>query len=101
MGGITNYSHPESSHHLWVGGCHIIDLLNYDEKDNFGEVFISISPQEILNIDKNSIKELENNIFQCYHGNTSKFVSNYLKKYHSIDTYSLKGGITRVIGREL
>ena len=98
------YAKENNKKIIWLGMeplDYIIDLLNYDEKDNFGEVFISISPQEILNIDKNSIKELENNIFLCYHGNTSKFVSNYLKKYHSIDTYSLKGGITRVIGREL
>ena len=59
---------------------------------------ISIDPEEVLDMKPESRKALEGHVLVCYHGNTSKALANILKKSGSVNTYSLKGGITAITG---
>jgi len=62
------------------------------------ENVISMDPEELLEMSPEERKRLEGHILVCYHGNTSKALANILKKSGSVNTYSLKGGITAITG---
>ncbi len=79
---------------IWLGSEpveYIAKLLDI-EKD----LIIKIDPNELLsNPDMPAL--LDGNIFMCYHGNSSRYVVNYLKNKKK-QAYNLKGGITSIVG---
>ncbi len=84
---------------VWLGAepvKYISDLLG------IGKEYISKEdPEEIIYRDSSKLKKLDGCVLICYHGNTSGFISRFLKKQHSIETYNLKGGITAIVGEIL
>jgi rhodanese-related sulfurtransferase len=57
-----------------------------------------VGPQDIMSIDKFKALEFKNCIFVCYHGNTSRVVAKMLKQRFNVESYSMKGGVTSVVG---
>ena len=81
---------------VWLGiepTAYISKLLDIDPKD-----VKKITPEEIIYSNRDDLKKLEEHVFVCYHGNTSGFLVDYLKKTHQINGYNLKGGVTSVVG---
>lgn len=69
----------------------IIDV----EKD----MIVEMDPEELIYSSPSKLRSLENHIFVCYHGRTSKFMSDYLERKHSIHTYHLNGGVVKLADR--
>lgn len=81
---------------VWLGiepTAYISKLLDIDSKD-----IRKITPEEIIYSGKDDLKKLEEHVFVCYHGSTSGFLVDYLKKTHQINGYNLKGGVTSIVG---
>ncbi len=101
-----------------------VSEIEFDEAIRFASekktalVWIGVEPkeyiEEILGMEKNTLKYLDpaktmqlgeeeakkfdNHIFVCYHGNSSRYVANFLKDKYKIEALSLKGGVTRIVG---
>jgi hypothetical protein len=89
-------SKRENKSLIWLGRepvSYISELLGLD-----AESFSKKDPEEIVYMDKEGLKQLDGCVLICYHGNTSGFISKFLKKQHAIRSHSLKGGITAVVG---
>ena len=79
---------------VWLGSEpieYISKLLDMDK-----EQFLFIDPNELF-LNKDMMKLMEDHVFMCYHGNSSKFVVNHLKN-SNIRSYNLKKGITSIVG---
>jgi len=59
---------------------------------------LEFEPSEIIAMPDEKIKHLNNDIFVCYHGITSAALVKYLKSKKNVHGYSLKGGITAIVG---
>ncbi len=59
---------------------------------------MKMDPEELIYKDSENLKKLEGHIFLCYHGNTSKFMAEYLDKRHNVKTYHLKNGVVPLTG---
>ncbi len=57
-----------------------------------------IPPRSLVEGNSEEIESLKGAIFACYHGNTSGVVVKSLKSRFGIESYSLKGGVTAVVG---
>ncbi len=57
-----------------------------------------LNPAKIMQLDLEEAKKLDNHVFVCYHGNSSRYVANFLKEKYKIEALSLKGGVTRILG---
>ncbi len=76
---------------IWLGvepGIRISNIMNVNR-----DRITRMDPEELIYKDSDQLKNLENHIFVCYHGRTSKFISEFLEKKHNINTYHLKDGI--------
>lgn len=94
--GALKISKSNGSRMIWLGTepiDYISRLLGIDKKYMSRE-----DPEEIIYSDAKKLKRFDGCIFVCYHGNTSGFLSRFLKKQHAIDTYNLRGGVTAVVG---
>ncbi len=81
---------------VWIGAEpkeYIEELLGI-EKNTLKQM----TPPALMKLNAEEAKSLENHIFVCYHGNSSKYVASMLKDKYGIETLSLKGGITRIVG---
>ncbi|MCL4381250.1 MAG: hypothetical protein M1331_01310 [Candidatus Marsarchaeota archaeon] len=81
---------------VWLGNENaeeIAALLNVDP----GKV-VRLMPTEVMNSNPESLSYLAKHVLVCYHGNTSKIVAQVLKSRFNIETFSLRGGITKAIG---
>lgn len=81
---------------IWLGNedlDQIAKLLKLDSSK-----LLKLMPMEIVNSSPETINYLSKHVLVCYRGNTSKMVAKTLKSKYNIDTYSLKGGITKIIG---
>ncbi|MCL4375651.1 hypothetical protein M1394_02530 [Candidatus Marsarchaeota archaeon] len=58
---------------------------------------VAIDPDEMMHADMEKARSFDSKILMCYHGVTSKFVGNHLKR-ENINLYNLKGGITSIVG---
>ncbi|HVA83032.1 MAG TPA: rhodanese-like domain-containing protein [Candidatus Aquilonibacter sp.] len=81
---------------VWLGQPVRISLtkalgINADQLLEFG-------PEEIVAMPDAKLKILNNYIFVCYHGITSAAVVKFLKEKKGVEGYSLKGGITAIVG---
>ncbi len=59
---------------------------------------ISADPGEIIRSDRKAASRFKDHVFVCYHGNTSRSVANAVKEKFGIDSLSMKGGVTAVVG---
>ncbi|MDE1869633.1 MAG: rhodanese-like domain-containing protein [Candidatus Micrarchaeota archaeon] len=59
---------------------------------------LEFDPHEIISMPDEKLRMLKNDVFVCYHGITSAAMVKYLKSKKNIDGYSLKGGITAIVG---
>lgn len=94
--GALKLSKNNGSMLVWLGTepvDYISRLLGIEDKSMSRE-----NPEEIIYSDTKSLKRFDGCIFVCYHGNTSGFLSRFLRKQHAINTYNLKGGVTAVVG---
>lgn len=92
----VDISKKNGSKLVWLGVepvKYISDLLGIGKEYIFRE-----DPETIIYGDSDKLKKLDGCVLMCYHGNTSGFLSGFLKKQHSIETYNLKGGITAIVG---
>ena len=81
---------------VWIGSEpkeYIEELLGI-EKNTLKQM----SPQAFMKLNANEAKLLENHIFVCYHGNSSRYVASILKDKYGVESLSLKGGVTRIVG---
>ncbi|MGC8479588.1 MAG: rhodanese-like domain-containing protein [Candidatus Micrarchaeia archaeon] len=81
---------------VWIGSEpkeYISELLNIEDG-----LLKHLQPNEILKLDKDSAKKYEKHVFVCYHGNSSRYVANFLKEKHGVESISMKGGVTSVVG---
>ncbi|MDE1846318.1 MAG: rhodanese-like domain-containing protein [Candidatus Micrarchaeota archaeon] len=62
------------------------------------EQLLEFEPEEIVSMPDAKLKLLNNDIFVCYHGITSAAVVKFLKEKKGVEGYSLKGGITAIVG---
>ncbi|MEM0201056.1 MAG: hypothetical protein QXD23_01490 [Candidatus Micrarchaeaceae archaeon] len=94
------------------------ESINFINKNKTALIWIGSEPkeyiEELLNLEKNSLKQLspsqitsmnkeeanlyKNHVFVCYHGNSSMYVANFLKEKYDVETLSMKGGVTRIVG---
>lgn len=81
---------------VWLGGPVRISIPEALEISD--TQILAIEPDEILSFGEDKLKLLQHDIFVCYHGITSAAVVKYLKSKKNIDAYSLKGGITAIVG---
>lgn len=63
-------------------------ILNVGSKN-----IMKMDPEELVYRDSKDLKALEDHIFLCYHGRTSKFMAEFLDRKHNIKTYHLKDGV--------
>ncbi len=90
------YASKKKTALVWVGfepKEYIEELLGV-EKNTIKQISIN----QVLKINAEQAKELENHIFVCYHGNSSRYVVDILKDKYGIHALNLKGGITRIVG---
>ncbi len=81
---------------VWLGTeptDYICERLGIKGKD-----MIYRDPNAILELSRESAKDLDGYVFVCYHGITSGFVAAYLQREFNMEVYHLKGGITWIIG---
>jgi rhodanese-related sulfurtransferase len=80
---------------VWVGAEMHFDAAK-KALDLAEDKIMCINPRELVDMEEHA-KKFNGNVFVCYHGNTSLAVVNYLGKLN-IEAYSLKGGITSIVG---
>lgn len=81
---------------VWLGREpveYIRQLLDLSESQ-----MMSADPMVLMNADKEETARFKNHVFVCYHGNTSRYVANAIKDNSGIETVSMKGGVTAVVG---
>ncbi len=81
---------------VWLGReplDYIVGLLEID-----GGKADQVGPHDIMAIDKFKALEFKDCVFVCYHGNTSRVVAKMLKQRFNVESYSMKGGVTSVVG---
>ncbi|MEM3839459.1 MAG: hypothetical protein QXF01_02695 [Candidatus Micrarchaeaceae archaeon] len=81
---------------VWLGREpleYITRLLDIDP-----EKAAAANPRGLIEGAPEEVDSLKGAIFACYHGNTSGVVVKALKSKFGIDSYSLKGGVTSVVG---
>jgi rhodanese-related sulfurtransferase len=86
----------ENKRLVWLGRepvDYIRGLLELNEKQ-----MVSIDVREIMEGLYPNYNSLNGAVFVCYHGNTSRVITKYLKSNKKVDAYSLKGGVTALVG---
>lgn len=81
---------------VWLGSepmDYIIKLLDLDPSRA-----VQVHPRSLIEGNSEEIDALKGSVFACYHGNTSGVVVKALKARFGIDSYSLKGGVTAIVG---
>jgi rhodanese-related sulfurtransferase len=88
-----------NEHHrrlIWLGHepvDYIRGLLELNENQ-----MIAIDTRELMEGLYPDYRTLKDDVFVCYHGNTSRVVAKYLKSNKKVESYSLKGGVTAIVG---
>jgi len=91
-----NLAMREGKKLVWLGNeppDYIASLLDIEKN-----MIEAADPMEMINAPKEELLKYRGAVLVCYHGNTSSFVSNYIKGKHGIETFSLKGGVTSITG---
>lgn len=81
---------------VWLGReplDYIVKLLEIDSSNA-----IMVPPRSLIEGNSEEIDNMKGSVFVCYHGNTSGMVVRALKSRFGIDSYSLKGGVTSIVG---
>jgi rhodanese-related sulfurtransferase len=81
---------------VWLGKepvDYIRELLDLDSSK-----MIDADPNSIMYADKEEVARFKDHVFVCYRGNTSRYVSNAIKDKAGIESVSMKGGVTAVVG---
>ena len=81
---------------VWLGKEpieYIRQLLDLNESQ-----IVGMDPDSIVCADKEEVVRFKDHVFVCYHGNTSKYVVNAIKDKSGVESVSMKGGITAVVG---
>lgn len=81
---------------VWLGREPLEYIAKLLELDTSKAVMIP--PRSLIEGNSEGIESLKGSIFVCYHGNTSAVVAKSLKSRFGIDSYSLKGGVTAIVG---
>ncbi|MCL5434623.1 MAG: hypothetical protein M1559_02850 [Candidatus Marsarchaeota archaeon] len=80
---------------VWLGNepvKEVSEILNIES-----DTIKKLDPEAIIYSDKEELKDLENSVLICYHGNTSGFLSEFLNRRHGLEVYGLKGGLENVV----
>lgn len=80
---------------VWIGREpleYIAGLLGMDPS-----TMLWLPPERIIGADEPSMKGMSGMVFVCYHGNSSLRVARFLAS-KGIRAYSLRGGITAIVG---
>ncbi len=81
---------------VWLGREpveYISELLGLDSSRMIGA-----SPAELVNVDRERAAGFKDYVFVCYHGNTSRHVASFMKDKMGVESLSLKGGVTAIVG---
>ncbi len=90
----------DTSKIVWLGSesaDYISELLGVQP-----ERIVRLDPDEVQIASKNLFAPMKGDIFVCYNGNISKFVTKYIKKEFGIEAYTLKGGVIGIfVGKRM
>lgn len=81
---------------VWIGRepiDYMRGLLELGEEE-----LIGIDPKSLVEGDKKTAMAFTDHVFVCYHGNTSRYVADAIKEKFGVESISMKGGVTAVVG---
>ncbi len=81
---------------VWIGREpveYMRELTGLDENQ-----LIKAEPNQLAYADKKEAERFSDHVFVCYHGNSSKYLATLLKDKFGIDSVSMKGGVTSIVG---
>lgn len=81
---------------VWIGREpveYIRGLLDLKE-----EMMTGIDPHALMAMEKEEAERLKGSVFVCYHGNSSRAAAKILKDKFGVESYSMKGGVTAIVG---
>jgi len=61
-------------------------------------VLVNADPNKLLHIEQKDAAAYKDHIFVCYHGVSSKYVAEMLDEEYKLESGSLKGGVTAIVG---
>ena len=59
---------------------------------------IKAEPNVLAYADKKEAEKFTDHVFVCYHGNSSRYLATLLKDKFGIESISMKGGVTSLVG---
>ncbi len=80
---------------VWIGSeplDYVASLIRFDVNR-----MMQLSPREIRTASASELERMSGMVFMCYHGVTSMSVVILLEK-RGVKAYSLRGGITAIVG---
>ncbi len=92
----VEFAKGHSTKLVWLGRepvDYIRELLGLDSSE-----MIEIDPNSLVYADREESARFKDHVFVCYHGNTSRYVANTLKDKFGVESLSMKGGITAIVG---
>lgn len=81
---------------IWLGGRPRIDIA--EALGIEGCSVEMIGPDEVYHCDGELAERLSGSVLVCPHGNTSLFLAQHLRENFGVEAYSLRGGISAVVG---
>lgn len=81
---------------VWLGRepvDYIRGLLDLKE-----DAMVGMDPHMLMGMNKEEAERLKDSIFVCYHGNTSRTAAKILRDRFGVESYSMKGGVTAIVG---
>jgi rhodanese-related sulfurtransferase len=91
--GVANSRHTKL---IWLGRepvDYIRGLLELKD-----DTMIGMDPHVLMSMQKEEAERLKDSVFVCYHGNTSRTAAKILKDRFGVESYSMKGGVTAIVG---
>jgi rhodanese-related sulfurtransferase len=81
---------------VWIGREpieYIRELTGLEETQ-----LIKAEPNNLAYADRAEAEKFSDHVFVCYHGNSSRYLATLLKDKFGINSISMKGGITSLVG---
>ncbi len=90
------YAKEKKSRLVWVGN-EPVDYIN-EILGLAPGTMMQMQAYSIMAMNKEDAKAYKDCIFVCYHGNSSRYIAEMLKEKYDIESGSLRGGVTAIVG---
>ncbi len=90
------YTRGRGSRLVWIGSepvDYVNELLGLEPG-----TMAQLQPYTAMAMDRKEADAYKDCIFVCYHGNSSRYLAEVLKEKYGVESGSLKGGITAIVG---